>query len=132
MGKYQLEYDGLSQLLDEFGQMDDVLKARIKDTATGIGQKLKSNTESAIPRGAKAKHGTHLADDVKMSVKTTDTKATITVSGGKKTGGYWFIVDNGHVAKNGTFVAGSHFTDKAYRMTEVEEPVDRLVQEMMK
>lgn len=128
MGKYQLEYDALNQLAEEFVQMDVDLKSRIKNTATQIGQQLKRNTERAIPRSIKATHGVHMADDVQMSVKVTDRKATITVNGGKRTGGLWFIVDNGHVAKNGRFVAGAHFTDKAYNATDVESPVDNLIQ----
>lgn len=131
MGKYQLEYDALNQLSNEFVIMDKSLKQRIKKTATDIGQKLKRNTEKAIPKQGKAKHGVHLADDVQMSVSVNDKKATITVKGGKKTGSLWFIVDNGHVALNGKFVPGIHFTDKAYNATEVEGPVNNLIQEIL-
>ena len=131
MGKYNLEYDVLNELADEFSRMDETMKARIKKTATQIGQQLKRNTEKFIPRQTEPKHGTHLADDVVMSVKETDKKASITVKGGSKTGALWFIVDNGHVAKNGKFVAGAHFTDKAYNATDVESPVDSLIQEIL-
>lgn len=131
MGKYQLEYGALNELADELFAMDDTLKSRIKETANKIGQELKKNTESAIPRAKKPTHGVHLADDVKMSVRVTDRKASITVNGGKKTGSLWFIVDNGHVAQNGKFIQGAHFTDKAYNSTDVEGPVDSLVQEIL-
>lgn len=130
MGKYQLEYGALNDLTNELFEMNDKLKSRIKETATEIGQELKKNTEAAIPRSAKPTHGTHLADDVKMSVKVTDKKASITVNGGRKTGGYWFIVDNGHVAQNGRFVPGVHFTDKAYNATRVAEPVNKLIEDI--
>lgn len=131
MGKYTLNYDALNQLGDELQGMNETIKSQIRDTATEIGRDLKRNTEQAIPRALHPKHGTHLAEDVKMSVKVTDTNATITVNGGSKTGGYWFIVDNGHVAQNGRFVEGAHFTDKAYNATEVEKPVNQLIQEIL-
>lgn len=131
MGKFTLEYDALNELSDEFLVMDNTLKARIKNVATQIGQQLKNNTERYIPRQKVPKHDIHLADDVKLSVKTTDKKASITVQGGSKTGKLWFIVDNGHVAKNGRFVAGVHFTDKAYNSTDVEGPVDTLIKEIL-
>lgn len=131
MGKYQLQYDALNELSNEFLTMDNNLKSKIKGVATEIGQKLKRNTESAIPRSARPTHGVHMADDVKMSVSVSDKKASITVKGGKKTGSLWFIVDNGHVAQNGKFVAGAHFTDKAYNATEVEGPVDKFIAEVL-
>lgn len=131
MGKYQLEYDALNELAEEFTVMNDDLKSRIKGTALQIGQQLKQNTERFIPRGQIPKHEVHLADDVKMSVKVTEKRASITVQGGSKTGRLWFIVDNGHVAKNGRFVPGAHFTDKAYNSTDVAGPVDDLIQEII-
>lgn len=131
MGKYTLEYNALNELSEEFLVMDETLKSRIKNVATQIGQQLKKNTERYIPKGKVPKHDVHLADDVKMSVKVNDKKASITVQGGSKTGGLWFIVDNGHVAKNGKFVAGAHFTDKAYNSTDVETPVDALIKELI-
>lgn len=131
MGNYQLEYGALNELAEEFIKMDDNLKSNIKEVATEIGEQLKRNTEAAIPRASKPTHGVHLADDVKLNVKATEKKATITVSGGKKTGSLWFIVDNGHIAQNGRFVGGAHFTDKAYRATDVETPVNRFIQEIL-
>lgn len=128
---YELDYSAISNLVDEFGEMDKEFKSRIRQTARKIGQQLKKNTENYIPREAVAKWGVHMADDVKMSVKVTDKKTSITVRGGKKTGSLWFIVDNGHVTRNGKFVPGVHFTDKAYNATEVEGPVDNLIQEIL-
>lgn len=131
MAGYQLNYDALNELADEFKAMDDELKSSIKDIAKEIGNELKSNTEIFIPREAVAKHGVHLADDVKLSVTSNDKKTTITVKGGKQTGGYWFIVDNGHVAQNGKFVGGVHFTDKAYENTSVLEKMDAFIQRLL-
>ena len=131
MGKYTFEYDALNELSEEILLMDSTLKARIKSIATQIGNQLKKNTERYIPKGKVPKHDVHMADDVKMSVKVTDKKASITVQGGSKTGPLWFIVDNGHVAKNGRFVAGLHFTDNAYNSTDVEGPVHALIKEII-
>lgn len=131
MAKYDLDYGALNELADELVAMDENLKSNIKDVAESIGKELKANTETAIPRSAFPKHGVHLADDVKMSVKATDKKATITVKGGAKTGKLWWAVDNGHVAQNGFFVPGVHFTDKAYNATNVSGPVDELIEEVL-
>lgn len=131
MGKYQLEYGALNELAEEFAKMDETLKGRIKETGKAIGTQLKHNTESAMPKSAGiATHGTHMADDVKLSVTTNDKKTSITVKGGKETGSLWFIVDNGHIAQNGHFIQGAHFTDKAYRATDVVGPVDKLIGEI--
>lgn len=131
MAKYQLEYGALNELADEILMMDDTLKSRIKETAQKIGKDLKANTERAIPRSVKPTHGVHMADDVVLNVTAGAKKASITVKGGKRTGSLWFIVDNGHVAQNGKFVPGAHFTDKAYSQTEVQGPVDSLIQEIL-
>lgn len=131
MSKYELDFSAVSSIMDEFGDMDKTFKSQIKETAQKIGQQLKKNTENAIPRTVPPKHGVHMADDVRMSVKVTDTRTAITVQGGKKTGSLWFIVDNGHVAQNGRFVDGVHFTDKAYSATEVDAPVDKMIQELL-
>lgn len=131
MGKYQLEYDGLNELSNELLVMNNELKSKIKQTAKEIANDLATKTSQAIPREAKAKHGVHLADDVKSSVSVSDKRASITVRGGSKTGGYWWIVDNGHIAKNGKFVNGAHFTDKAFQSVNVEGPVSELINEVL-
>lgn len=127
---YTLEYDALNELANEFDRLDANLKSNIEKVANEIGNDLKRNTEMAIPKEKKPRHELHLADDVKLNVKVTDKAAKITVKGGSKTGGYWWIVDNGHVAKDGTFVPGAHFTDKAYQATSVSEKVDAMINEV--
>lgn len=131
MGKYQLQYDGLNELANELLVIDNDLKDKIKQTAKVIANDLELKTSEAIPRSAKAKHGIHLADDVQSSVSVSNKRASITVRGGRKTGGYWWIVDNGHIAKNGKFVNGAHFTDKAFQSVDVEGPVNELIEEVM-
>ena len=133
MGKYTFEYGALNDLAQEFLEMDEALKEEIKDTATLIGKNLRANTEGILAEHnlKEPKHGKHLADEVKMSVSVTDKRATITVKGGKQTGGFWWTVDNGHVAQNGRFIQGIHFTDSAYQRTEVEAPVDRMIQKVV-
>lgn len=131
MAKYDLNYSEFERLGRVFDAMTVELKNEIKSAATQIGNQLKSNTEASIPRGAVAKHGVHLADEVKMSISSNDKRTTITVKGGKKTGGYWWIVDNGHIAQNGKFVGGAHFTDKAYSMTNVDGPVQDMIDKVV-
>ena len=132
MGKYDLDYSEFEELEKEFAVMTDELVAQMKATAQGIGKELKANTESSIPREAVAKHGTHLADDVKLTVSSNKKKTLITVKGGKQTGRLWWNVDSGHFATNGRWVAPVHFTDAAYKMTDVEGPIDAMLSKVVK
>ena len=133
MAKATFEYGALNDLAAEFVQMDEALKDEIKSTAQEIGNNLKANTVSALGshRTKEPKHGTYFADDVKMSTSVNDKRASIKVNGGKATGRLWWAVDNGHVAQNGRFVQGIHFTDEAYSKTNVERPVDDLIQRVI-
>ena len=133
MSKVTFEYSALNDLAAEFIQMDEKLKAEIKEVADTIGAELKTNTEAALVshKTKEPKHGTYFYDDVKLKVKTNDKRASITVNGGKATGRLWFAVDNGHVAQNGKFVAGLNFTDQAYGWTDVSGPVDDLVDRIL-
>ena len=133
MAKATLNYGALNDLAAEFIQMDETLKGDIKDVADEIGRDLKSKTESALAthKTPEPKHGTYFSDDVKLSVKVGEKRASITVNGGKATGRLWFAVDNGHIAKNGKFVDGIHFTDTAYNGTDVAGPVDALVDRVL-
>lgn len=133
MAGYDINYDGLNELSNEFLFMNNALKEDIREVAKEIGTELKRNTEASIPRRAEGpKHGVHLADDVKMSVSVNDKKATITVKGGKKTGSLWWNVDNGHIAKNGKFVPGVHFTDIAHSSVDVEGHVNKLIENLVR
>lgn len=130
--KYNLDYTALNDLADEIMAMPETIKEHIKPVAEEIGRTLKSNTEQVIPRLPEPKHNIHLADDVKLTVKVDDKKAMITVKGGNKTGKLWWPIDAGHInAKNGKWVGGLHFTDKAYQMTDVEGPMEALIQEIV-
>ena len=133
MAKVTFEYGALNDLAAEFIQMDDTLKAEIKGVADEIGADLKANTVAALAahRTKEPKHGTFFSDDVRSSVKANDKRASITVNGGKATGRLWFAVDNGHVAQNGKFVQGLHFTDDAYNGTDVTTPVDSLIDKVL-
>ena len=133
MGKATFEYGALNDLAAEFVQMDAALKEEIRDTARDIGKELQSNTVTALDahRTKEPKHGTYFADDVKMSTTVNEKRASIKVNGGKATGRLWWTVDNGHVAQNGKFVPGIHFTDEAYNKTNVEGPVDSLIQRVI-
>ena len=133
MARATFEYGALNELADEFVKMNDSLKEDIKDCATEIGNNLKNNTIEVLNnhKTREPKHGTYFADDVKMTTRANDKRASITVRGGKVTGPLWWTVDNGHVAQNGRFVPGIHFTDEAYGHTEVARPVDELIQRVL-
>ena len=134
MGKYTFEYDAINDLANEFLKMDASLKSEITETAREIGSQLKNNVSGILSahRTKEPKHGTYFSDEVRMRVNSSDKRTVITVSGGKQTGPLWWTVDNGHVAKNGKFVPGIHFTDTAYGQTDVTQTVDRMIQRVTK
>lgn len=130
MAGYQLDYSGFNEIMDDIMEMADSLPEKIKPIAEEIGEELRLQTAQAIPRGTVPKHDIHLADDVKCTVKSTNKNTVITIKGGAKTGGYWWNVDNGHIATNGRFVPGAHFTDTAYNAVDVEGPIDALLEDI--
>ncbi|MCM1467497.1 MAG: hypothetical protein NC086_05065, partial [Alistipes sp.] len=73
----------------------------------------------------------HIADDVTRKVKRSKkSKAKyVTVSGDEKTWRKWHLANDGHVAKNGKFVPGNHFADKAEIASE--SSIDRIVEKVM-
>lgn len=78
----------------------------------------------------------HIVDDVKVSVKKNKfTKQSyVSVHGGKWTGYKWLWVNDGHVMKDGTLVAGNHFLDKAEKASEdgINDIVDKYIEEVFK
>lgn len=131
MGRYQLDTD-ISWMEGYLSGLENQIQDKMKLAAMVIAGELQENTESVLREHdeKKPKHGVHLSEDVKKRIKTSSKGTIITVNGGSKTGKLWWLVDEGHIAQNGTFVPGIHFTDKAYRQTEVDEIIDNLLERL--
>lgn len=133
MNDNYFDFSELDNTTKEFYDMQKALEGEIKEIGQEIGQELKRNVEATIPvEEGNPKHGTHAVDEVKVSVRKKKESIKITAEGGKVMGGYWWLIDNGHVAQDGTFVPGAHFTDKAYEMTDVEGRVENLLSRIIK
>ena len=98
-----------------------------------IGLTVKANVENALPRSdkIKKKRVPHMKDDVTYTLKTSRTgERYVSIRGGKKTASLWHLVNDGHVAENGTFVAGNHFVERAVSQSEkeIEQIADMFVE----
>ncbi len=73
----------------------------------------------------------HIADDVTRKVKRSKESKMkyVTVSGDEKTWRKWHLANDGHVAKNGKFVPGNHFADKAE--IKAEHYIDNIIEKAM-
>lgn len=92
---------------------------------------VKSNPDYYWSKGQK-KPNTHIAKDVTYKIgKARKTKSKfVSVSGGSKTWPKWILANDGHVASNGRFIAGSHFVEKTEKASE--KYVDHIVDEFLK
>lgn len=101
-----------------------------------IGLTVKANVEENLPRSHKEKKKRipHMKDDVKYEIKTSrGGERYVSIRGGRKTASLWHLVNDGHVAEDGTVVAGNHFIDKAVAQSEkeIEQIVDLFVEEVL-
>lgn len=78
----------------------------------------------------------HIVDDVKYSVKKSKLTKQLYVSvhGGKWTGYKWLWVNDGHVMRDGTWVPGTHFVDKAEKASDdgIDDIIDQYIEEAFK
>ena len=101
-----------------------------------IGLTVKANVENNLPRSDKIKKKRipHMKDDVQYMLKTSrGGERYVSIRGGKKTASLWHVVNDGHVAENGTMVAGTHFVDRAVTQSEeeIEQIVDMFIEEIL-
>ena len=110
-----------------------------------IGAILKLQTENALPRSEKEvdvrkstrKKHHHLKDDVKywVGISKGTGQRYVSVFGGKDTGYKWGWINDGHIDKrNGNFIPGIHFLEKALGRAEgmISETIDEYLEEAVK
>lgn len=88
-----------------------------------IGLTVKANVENNLPRSDKVKKKRipHMKDDVQYMLKTSrGGERYVSIRGGKKTASLWHVVNDGHVAEDGTVVSGKHFIETAVAQSEKE------------
>ena len=87
-----------------------------------IGLTVKGNVQALMPRSNKIlKKRPHMMDDVEFVIKTSNKgERYVSVRGGKKTGRLWHLVNDGHVAEDGTVVPGVRFVELAVQQSEKE------------
>lgn len=74
----------------------------------------------------------HMKDDVKSKVKKDKNgNHYVSIHGGKLTGFKWHMLDQGHIARDGsTFVPGNNFIGRA--MAASEGDVNKIIDDMLK
>lgn len=145
-GKESLEFreavNGIKAEMQRFTELtDDEMEQAFFD----IGAILKLQTEIALPKSEKRyetrkgrrREHKHLKDDVKYWVgraKKTN-QQYVSVFGGKDTGYKWGWVNDGHMnARDGSFVPGIHFLEKALKRSEgmIDTTIDEHLSEAVK
>ena len=128
--EYESAVGGIKESLKA---MQDSLGYGREQCLKTIGLTVKVNVEENLPRSAKVKKKRipHMKDDVEYELKTSRTgERYVSIRGGKKTGKLWHLVNDGHVAEDGTVVSGNHFIDKAVSQSEkeIESIVDSFIE----
>lgn len=75
----------------------------------------------------------HFVDDVIYRVWRSKGRYAlryVSIGGGEKTGGLWHIVNDGHIAQDGTWVQGALFIERAQALALRD--VDRLVDDFLR
>lgn len=127
--KVKMEHaDAIKGITESLDKMENNLHYGRDECLKIIGLTVKGNVIAAMPRSnkVKKKRMKHMQDDVKHKVKTSKTgERYVSVGGGKKTGSLWHLVNNGHVAEDGTVVAGKHFIEAA--ITQSNEEIESII-----
>jgi len=127
------------------GSLQDRLEDEktIKTCLKEVGNHIKQNVKRYAPKHSKnpsysdlnKSEYKHILDDITYVIKKSKSAGQyyVSVKGGKATGYKWLWVNNGHVAKNGTFVQGTHFVDKAEQASAdgINQIVDNYIKEAM-
>lgn len=140
MANVNLDYkEAIDGIRAEVARMSELMDKESGKALDEIGKVIEANVMMTAPvsdrkyyysNGGK-KENVHIADDVTRNVRKSkkSKRKYVTVSGGKNTWRKWHLANDGHVAKNGKFVPGNHFADKAEIMSEGS--IDRIVGKAM-
>lgn len=122
--KIRFDYDSaVGGIKDSLQVMQQSLGYGREQCLKTIGLIVKANVEENLPRSDKEKKKRipHMKDDVKYEIKSSrGGERYVSVRGGKKTATLWHLVNDGHVAEDGTVVSGNHFIDRAVSQSEKE------------
>ena len=132
----KLDYEGaLSGIQQDVSKMLNTAEKDVIPALKHIGGAVAMQVENVAKRSnrefyysnGKKKPNTHIQDDVVYNVKKSrkSKQNYVSISGGKKTWQKWHLVSDGHVAKNGRFVPGDKFVDKAAKNSE--QDVDNII-----
>lgn len=149
MGSFEVVDDFQEQWTDiekYVGSLQDKItdERKIKDCLKEIGKyiarfvKQYAPSRSSNPSYSDAGKGNykHIVDDVKSSVRKNrfNRQYYVSVHGGKWTGYKWLWLNDGHMMKNGRWVPGTHFVDKAEKASAdgVDDIVDKYIEEAFK
>lgn len=120
------DFDEAWKDVEQFvGSIQDKIadEGAIKRCLKEIGQEIQKNVRRFAPRrsqkpsysDAGKNQYAHIMDDITYNVKKSKASKQyyVSVHGKKWTGYKWLWVNDGHVMKDGTWVSGNHFVDKA-------------------
>lgn len=140
MANVNFEYkEAIDDIRKEVARMSELLDKESGKALDEIGKVIEANVMMTAPVSDKEyyyykkekKKNVHIADDVTKKVKKykKGSGKYVTVYGDKNTWRKWHLANDGHVAKNGKFIPGNHFADKAEIMSEGS--IDRIVEKAM-
>lgn len=131
--KAHFEYDNmLKEIGLDLSKMKNTIVRDEKKVLRVIGNIVKQNVISSIDSSDVAHK--HMRDDVVIKIGTNKIgNQYVSVKGGKDTGYKWAWVNDGHLAKDNTTVAGTHFVDLAERKSdpEISSTLDKFVREVI-
>lgn len=132
--KVKLEHaDAIKGISDSLNKMEKDLQYGRDECLKIIGLTVKGNVQGKMPRSNKIKKKKvpHMQDDVESVIKTSSKgERYVSIRGGKKTGKLWHLVNDGHVAEDGTVVGGKHFIEAAMAQSdrEIEDIIDSFLE----
>lgn len=148
MGGLNFE-DNFGESLEDIGKYIGTLQDKIenekavKTMLKDIGVHIKKVVKNFAPKKSanpsysdfNESEYKHVVDDITYKVKKSQAtgKYYVSIKGGKKTGYKWLWINDGHVMKNGQFVRGNHFVDKAEEAAEegVNQIIDSFIKEVL-
>lgn len=137
--------DAINSIMEEVSDLERAAESVSIKALNEIGAIVADSVRQTASRSEeefywykKEKHArVHIADDVVTSGAKKSRKQNkyyVSVSGGKKTWHKWQFVSDGHVAKNGTYVPGNHFDERALLKAQgkIDSIVDGCIGEVIK
>ena len=140
------DFDEAWKDIEQFvGSIQDKItnEGAIKRCLKEIGKEIQQTVRRFAPKRSKNPSYSdagkdqyrHIMDDITYTVRKSRTTRQyyVSVHGKKWTGYKWLWVNDGHMMKNGTWVSGNHFVDKAEAASSnaVNTIVDRYIKDAL-